>query len=121
MSILKFTLTISSIAGCWRPYSWTSLIKQTLYNAYTLLVICVIYTFTFTQFMEIVLNVNNPDDLTEILYTLSAMSISCYKILNLWINHEDFAALIQNLNKGLFKPLVPAEIEIRRKFDKLIE
>jgi len=118
---MRFILMILSIAGCWRPYSWTSLIKHTLYNIYTLFVISVMYTFTFMQFMEIVLNVNNPEDFTEILYTMLTMFVSCYKILHLWINHEEFATLVQNLNKGLFKPLVPAEIEIRQKFDKLIE
>ncbi|XP_024880048.1 odorant receptor 46a-like isoform X2 [Temnothorax curvispinosus] len=121
MKTLKFTLVILAIAGCWRPFSWTSLIKHTLYNAYTLLIISLMYSFTFTQFMDAVLNVNNPDDFTNILYTMVTMFAACYKILNLWVNHERFVELIHNLTEGTFKPVVSVEIEIRRKFDKMIQ
>ncbi|XP_024894160.1 odorant receptor 49b-like isoform X1 [Temnothorax curvispinosus] len=121
MKTLKFTLVILAIAGCWRPFSWTSLIKHTLYNAYTLLIISLMYSFTFTQFMDAVLNVDNPDDFTNILYTMVTMFAACYKILNLWVNHERFVELIHNLTEGTFKPVVSVEIEIRRKFDKMIQ
>lgn len=121
MNILKFNLLLLSIAGCWRPFSWTSLIKHILYNAYTLLVISFMCSFVVMQFMDIILNVNNPDDFTNIVYTLLSMFASCYKVLNLWVNHESFVELIQNLTEGTFKPLVPVEMEIRRKFDKIIQ
>jgi len=121
MNVLKFTLAILAIAGCWRPFSWTSLIKHMLYNAYTLLVISLMYSFTFTQFMDVVLNVDNPDDFTDIAYTMLTMFAACYKILNMWVNHENFAELVQKLTEGTFKPLVPVEIEIRHKFDKIIQ
>lgn len=121
MNVLKFTLTILTIAGCWQPFPWTSMIKYILYNTYTLLVISLMYSFTFTQFMDFVLNVNNPDDFTNIVYTMLSLFVACYKILSLWVNHESFVELIQNLTEGTFKPLVPAEIEIRRKFDKTIQ
>ncbi|XP_072754208.1 uncharacterized protein [Anoplolepis gracilipes] len=121
MSVMKFTLAILTIAGCWRPFSWTSLIKHALYNAYTLLIISFLYSFTFTQFMDLILNVTNPDDFASTLYTMSAMCVACYKMFCLWVNHESLAILIQDLTAGLFKPFVPAEIEIRRKFDKMIQ
>ncbi|XP_018374326.1 PREDICTED: putative odorant receptor 85d [Trachymyrmex cornetzi] len=34
MHILKLTRTIVIVAGCFRPLSWTSLFKQTVYNIY---------------------------------------------------------------------------------------
>ncbi|XP_071631638.1 odorant receptor 49b-like isoform X2 [Temnothorax longispinosus] len=121
MDALKFTLAILAIAGCWRPFSWTSLIKHTLYNAYSLLIISLLYSYTLTQFMNFVLNVNNPDDFTNVVYLMLTLFSSCYKILDLWVNHKSLAELIQNLTEGTFKPLVPVEIEIRRKFDKVIQ
>ncbi|XP_025265983.1 odorant receptor Or1-like [Camponotus floridanus] len=121
MSVMKFTLTILAIAGCWRPFSWTSLIKHALYNAYTLLIISFLYSFTFTQFMDLILNVDNPDDFTSTLFTMLTMCVSCYKIFSMWMNHENIATLIQALTMGLFKPVVPVEIEIQRKFDKMIQ
>lgn len=79
-----------------------------------------IYSFTFSQFMEIVLNVDNPNNFTNILYTMMAMVIVCCKVIITLVNHENFAFLIHKLTEGTFRPLVPAEREIRRKFDKMI-
>ncbi|XP_025163626.1 odorant receptor 46a-like [Harpegnathos saltator] len=120
MRVMRFTLSILALAGCWRPFSWTSLVKHVLYNIYTLLVISVLYSFTFSQFMEIVLNVSNPNDFTNILYTMMAMIVACCKVLSMWMNHESFVVLIRKLNEGTFRPLVPAEREIRRKCDETI-
>ncbi|XP_018403363.1 PREDICTED: putative odorant receptor 92a [Cyphomyrmex costatus] len=44
-----------------------------------------------------------------------------YKILHLFVNHESFAELIKDITEGMFKPLLLVEIEIRRKFDKMIQ
>jgi len=79
------------------------------------------YSFTFSQFMDVILNVDNPDDFTNTLYTMLTMCAANYKILNLFVNHESFAKLIQNLTEGTFKPLLLVEIEIQRKFDKIIQ
>lgn len=121
MSVLKLTITILTIAGCWQPFMLTSLIKRTLYNAYTLLLISIMYTFACTQFMDIVLNVDNPEDLTSTLYSMLIVFVSCYKIVNFWMDHDSVAALIRNLTEGLFKPLVPEEMVIQRRFDKMIQ
>ncbi|XP_011050409.1 PREDICTED: odorant receptor 49b-like [Acromyrmex echinatior] len=79
------------------------------------------YSFTFSQFMDVVLNVDNPDDFTNTLYTMLTMFAADYKIFDLFVNHESFAKLIQNLTEGTFKPLLLVEIEIQRKFDKIIQ
>lgn len=71
--------------------------------------------------MDLILNVDNPDDFTSTLYTMLTMCVSCYKIFSMWMNHENVETLIQALTMGLFKPVVPAEIEIQRKFDKMIQ
>jgi len=121
MNSLKFTLAILTIAGCWRPFSSTLLIKHTLYDAYTLLVISIMYSFTFSQFMDVILNVDNPNDFTNTLYAMLTMFAADYKILDLFVNHESFAELIQNLTEKTFKPLILVEIEIQRKFNMIIQ
>ncbi|KAL0116261.1 hypothetical protein PUN28_011238 [Cardiocondyla obscurior] len=118
---LKFTFALLAVGGCWRPSTWTSPIKHKLYNAYALLIISLMYSFTITQFMEAVLNISSPDDLTDVFYTMVALFSACWKVLNMWVNHESFADLIQGLTKGTFKPLLSIEIEIQRKFDKTIQ
>lgn len=66
------------------------------------------------------LNVNNPDDFTNILYMALNMSVSGYKLLIMWLNYKSVTALITRLNEEPFKPLNPGELQIRQKFDKLI-
>ena len=79
------------------------------------------YSFTFSQFMDVVLNVDNPDDFTNTLYAMLTMFAADYKILDLFVNHESFAKLIQNLTERTFKPLLLVEIEIQRKFNIIIQ
>lgn len=120
--MLKFTLAILAIAGYWQPFSWISLIKHTLYNTYTLLIISLMYSYILMQFMDIVLNAENPDYFTNTIYTMLTMFVACYKIFNLWVNHESLAELILNLlRRRLNSSLVPVEIKIRRKFNKIIQ
>lgn len=106
--------------GCFRPPSWTSLFKRVIYTVYRLFIIIILYTFAFLQFMDIVLNVDNPDDFTNNLYMMLNISVSGYKLLIMWINYTNIATLINKFSEEPFKPLDSGELEICRKFDKLI-
>lgn len=72
------------------------------------------------QFMDVILNVDNPNDLTNNLNIMLTSSASCYKIFIMWLNYEKIAELINYLTEVPFKPLNSGEIEIRRQYDKLI-
>ncbi|XP_072754209.1 uncharacterized protein [Anoplolepis gracilipes] len=120
MHVLNLTFFIVTFVGCFRPLSWTSLFKRAVYNLYRLFIIIILYTFAFLQFMDIVLNVDNPDDFTNNLYMMLNVSVSGYKLLIMWINYTNIATLIKKLNEEPFKPLDTGELEIRQKFDKLI-
>ncbi|XP_071631675.1 putative odorant receptor 85d [Temnothorax longispinosus] len=120
MDILKLTRKIVMITGCFRPLSWTSLFKQTVYNIYRVYVISMLFFFSMSQFMDIVLNVDNPDDFTNNLNMMLTSSAACYKLFIVWLNYEKIAALINCLNEVPFKPLNLDEIKIRRQYDKII-
>lgn len=120
MQVLKLTCTIVIIAGCFRPLSWTSLFKRTVYNIYRLYVISMVSFFSISQFMDIVLNVDNADDFTNNLNMLLTSSAACYKIFIMWFNYKRISTLINYLIKEPFKPLDPYEMEIRWRFDKTI-
>ncbi|XP_025074597.1 odorant receptor 46a-like [Pogonomyrmex barbatus] len=120
MHILKLTRTIVIITGCFRPLSWTSLFKRTIYNIYRLYVISMLYTSSMSQFMDIILNVDNPDDFTDNLNMMLTMSASCYKMFIVWLNYENIVALINCLIEEPFKPLDLSEMKIRRQYDKII-
>ncbi|XP_032691026.1 uncharacterized protein LOC116853856 [Odontomachus brunneus] len=120
MHVLKLTCTIVMIAGCLRPQSWTSLPKRVAYNIYRLYVISMLYTFSMTQFLDMVLVIDNAEDFTDNLNMMITVTAACYKMFLMWISYEDVAALINKLNEEPFKPLDRSEMEIRQKFDHII-
>lgn len=121
MQVLKFTLKILTVVGCWPPNSWTSLCKRTMYNAYTTFVILLLFTFMLPQLMDVVLNVDNTDDFTDTFYIMLAIIISCCKMIGLLINRKNIGILTNILTQKPFIPLGVDEIEIRHKFDKIIQ
>ncbi|XP_077264619.1 odorant receptor 46a-like isoform X2 [Temnothorax americanus] len=120
MRILKLTCTIFMIAGCFRPQSWTSLFKRTVYNVYRLYVISMLYAFTLSQVIDVVMNTDNPNDFTDNLNKSLTVSVSCYKIFIAWLSCKNIAGLINYLTEEPFKPLDLGEIKIRRQYDKII-
>ncbi|XP_011640456.1 odorant receptor 4-like [Pogonomyrmex barbatus] len=121
MRVLGLTLKILTSCGCWIPDSWTSPYKRVLYYAYTGFIFVLINTFTLSQFLDLVLIVDNADEFTDNFYILIAMMISCSKMFSLLINRNNIALLIEILRKKSCKPLELDELEIRQKFDKIIE
>ncbi|XP_071631652.1 uncharacterized protein [Temnothorax longispinosus] len=120
MRILKLTCTIFMIAGCFRPQSWTSLFKRTIYNVYRLYVISMLYAFTLSQVIDVVMNTDNPNDFTDNLNKSLTVSVSCYKIFIAWLSYKNIAALINYLTEEPFKPLDLGEMKIRKQYDKII-
>lgn len=119
-NLLKHTLALMMIAGCWRPLSWTSSYKYKLYNVYMLFLILLLYTFATSQFMAIVLNAGNPEEFTSILYMMMAVFVAIFKISSMWINRENLADIVNTLIDKPFKPVIASEIKIRQNFDKMI-
>ncbi|XP_067207943.1 odorant receptor 46a-like isoform X2 [Linepithema humile] len=121
MQVLDFTLKILMVVGCWRPKSWTSLSKRTVYNAYTIFIVLLLFTFMLSQLMDLVLNVDNTDDFTDTFYIMLAMVISCCKMTGLLINRKNIGTFTSILTQKPFIPLEPDEKKIRYKFDKTIQ
>lgn len=121
MSVLTFTFKVLTICGCWPPNSWTSRYKCIMYDVYTIFIVLLINTFTLSQLMDLILNVDNADDFTENFYVTLAMLVSCCKMFSLLRNRGNITVLIDILMKKPYRPIEPDEIEIRQKFDKLVQ
>lgn len=121
MSILTFTFQILTICGCWPPNSWTSRYKRIMYAVYTVCIILLINTFMLSQLMDIILSINNTDDFAENFYVTLTSIICCYKMYSLLRNRSNIAMLIDILMKKPCLPIELDEIEIRQKFDRLIQ
>jgi len=79
-----------------------------------------LYTFTLSQIMDVVMNVDNSNDFINNLNMMLNMSVSCYKIFIAWLSYKNFAALINYLTEEPFKSLDSNEMEIRQQYDKII-
>jgi len=120
MPVLKFTLTILALAGCWQPISWTSIFRHIIYNAYTMLIVLTLYTFSMTQLLELILNINDADTIGDALFNIIISLLACYKTIIMRMNNDGIKMLVNNLTEMPFKPLDLNEIIIREKFDKRI-
>lgn len=120
MPILKLTLTLLAVAGCWRPTSWTSLFRHIMYNAYAASIILILYTFAMTQIMEMIMNTDNTDAFGDALFNAVITLLACYKAIIIQINHDGITMLIDNLLEKPFKSMDLNENMIREKFDKRI-
>lgn len=79
-----------------------------------------LYIFATLQFMDILLNVDNPNDFTDTLNMMMNLFAACCKIFLMYLNYEKIAALINCLTEVPFKPLNLDEMEIRRQYEKII-
>ncbi|XP_039309022.1 odorant receptor 46a isoform X2 [Solenopsis invicta] len=120
MHILKLPCKIFTISGCFRPQSWTSLFKRTVYNIYKLYTFTMIYTVSILQIMDIVLYVDNINDLTDNLNVMINSLVSCYKIFIVSLSYENIVALINCLTEEPFKPLDSDEMKILQHYDEII-
>lgn len=118
--LLKHTLALMMIAGCWRPLSWISSYKYKLYNVYRLLLILLLYTFAISQFMAMILNAGNPEEFTGVLYSMMAVAVSIFKISSMWIYRKNLTEIINTLIDKPFRPMIAGEMKIRQNFDKMI-
>jgi len=73
------------------------------------------------QIMDIILNVDNADDFTDTFYIMLAMVIACCKMLSLLLNRKNIEMLIDALVEKPFKPLESDEIEIRQKYNNIVQ
>lgn len=121
MQALKFTLTLCTISGCWQPLSWTSPSKHIMYNGYRFLLICLISAFTISQFMNIILNINNSDEISDSIYMTLTVFIATYKLIIMWKNDKNVIAIINALAEKPFSPLESQEVIIRQKYEKMIK
>ncbi|XP_070156630.1 odorant receptor 94a-like isoform X2 [Polyergus mexicanus] len=119
--VMRVPLKILTVAGCWPPVSWSSLCKQIVYKTYTILVSSLLFTFMVPQFVDVIMHIKNPDDFTDTLYLMLSMVMACAKMLSLLMNRKNIEILTNALMEKPFRPLESDEIEIRQKFDNIIQ
>lgn len=73
-----------------------------------------------SQFMNIVLNVENSDDFIDSLYMMLTVFVAGYKQVYMWVDRKNVMMIIDALKEKPFTPCEAREEIIQQKFEKLI-
>ncbi|XP_012059522.1 PREDICTED: odorant receptor 46a, isoform A-like [Atta cephalotes] len=121
MQMLSLNFFIYTVGGIWRPVEWSSNGAKLLYNVFTFIIISSEYFLVLTQFMDIVLIVDNIDDFaTNTLMFLTIVAVCC-KATVVVVRRNAIINLVQILLKAPYKPRDEDEVAIQTKFDKFIK
>lgn len=120
MQILSLNFVLCTITGIWRPIEWCSSGAKMLYNTFTLLVLLSLYFLMFTQFMDIILIVDNIDDFTTNSLMLLTIVAVCCKTTLVIIQRKAIINLVQMLLKDPYKTRNKNELAIQMKLDNFI-
>ncbi|XP_076679568.1 uncharacterized protein LOC143374903 [Andrena cerasifolii] len=101
--------------------SWSSPLRKFLYKLYTAILLLLIYTVTFCQLMDIVVNVKTQDEFSDNFYLLLAMLVGCHKIYSLLAIRGKIATFMAMLDGEPFLPRNEEEAQIRMRFNKRVE
>ncbi|KYQ56696.1 Putative odorant receptor 45a [Trachymyrmex zeteki] len=120
MQILSLNFFIYTIGGIWRPVKWSSNGAKLLYNIFTFMIISSEYFLLLTQFMDIILVVNNVDDFATNTLTFLSIVAVCCKATVVVVRRNEIINLVQILLKAPYKPRDEDEVAIQTKFDNFI-
>ncbi|XP_032667636.1 uncharacterized protein LOC116842474 [Odontomachus brunneus] len=120
MQILRLNFLIYTVGGVWRPIAWSSNAAKFLYNVFTFCTIIPLYFLMLTQFMDIVLIVDNMDDFTTNSLMFMTIVAVCCKATIAVFRRNGIISLVQMLLTEPCRPQDEDEVAIQMKFNKFI-
>ncbi|XP_025989687.2 odorant receptor Or2 [Solenopsis invicta] len=121
MQMFSLNFSMYTVGGVWRPIEWSSNIAKLLYNVFTFIVVGLLYFLMITQFLDIILVVDNIDDFaTNTLMFLTIVAVTC-KATIVVVRRNAIITLVQVLLTPPCKPQNEDEMAIQKKFDKFIK
>lgn len=120
MRILSLNFLIYTVGGVWRPVEWSSSVAKLLYTVFTIFTIVPLYFLVLTQFMDIVLIVDNMDDFaTNSLMFMTIVGVCCKATVAV-LRRDAIIDLVGMLLKEPCRPRDETEMAIQAKFDEFI-
>ncbi|XP_014485792.1 PREDICTED: odorant receptor Or1-like [Dinoponera quadriceps] len=111
---------LQHLSGIWRPVEWSSSCAKMLYNAFTVYTIVSLYFLMLTQFMDILLIVDNVDDFTNNSLIFVSIITVCCKSTIIVLRRNAIIDLVEMLLRDPYKPRNEDELAIQATFDKFI-
>ncbi|XP_072762246.1 odorant receptor 10-like [Anoplolepis gracilipes] len=120
MQLFSLNFLMYTVGGVWRPIEWSSNIAKLVYGVFTFTILLLFYYLMLTQFMDILLVVDNIDDFaTNTLMFLTIVAVTC-KATIVVVRRKAIIKLVETLLTPPCKPRNEDEMAIQRKFDKFI-
>jgi len=110
-----------TIGGIWRPIEWCSKGIKMLYSIFTASILSSLYFLMLTQFMDIVLVIDNMDDFTMNSFIFATIIAVCCKATVIVLRRNAIIKLTEILLKEPCKPRDADEVAIQRKVDEFIK
>ncbi|XP_011706916.1 PREDICTED: putative odorant receptor 71a [Wasmannia auropunctata] len=120
MQILSFNFLMYTFAGIWRPVEWSSNGAKLLYNIFTSIVLLLEYFLMLSQFMDILLMMDNIDDFVTNSLIFAGVAVVTCKTTLVVIRRDAIINLVQILLTAPCKPRNEDEKMIQTKFDEFI-
>lgn len=120
MQILSLNFFIYTVSGLWRPVEWSTISSMLLYSVYTILTVYLINFLLITQFLDIILVVDNVEDFTtNFMMFVSVLSV-IFKIVTALTRRDRINNLIEILQRPPCRVCDQEEMDIQAKFDRSI-
>ncbi|XP_076389265.1 odorant receptor 10-like [Megachile rotundata] len=121
METLRWTRVMLGLSGCCLElYIYTPL-QRFLYQIYTIVAKMLLYSLLILQTLDIVLIVENRDEFTENIAITSMAFNALMKNTMMSTHRANILTLIKRLERNYFLPITKQEMEIRSRFDRIIE
>ncbi|XP_078053778.1 odorant receptor 49b-like [Augochlora pura] len=118
---LRTTLLMMTALGCLRPRTWTTTFKRRLYSLYSTTIVSLLLSALVCHILDIVFNVQTQEDFSDnIFFTVSVLGGVC-KMYTILSNRDNIMILVKTLQKEPFVPVNEEEMNIKSRFDKIIE
>ncbi|NP_001164395.1 odorant receptor 82 [Nasonia vitripennis] len=118
MRVLPITFGILTVCGFWRPISLESSIPKQMYNCYSIFMCFLIYTFTLSHLIDIVISAADFESLTGSCFMLLSMMNVCCKMTNILYFRKNIVELLQILASDHCTAKDVVERDIEKKFHK---
>nr|QNL14985.1 olfactory receptor 41 [Aulacocentrum confusum] len=120
MTVMTVTFTLLTIFGLWRPIHWRGY-KSLFYNLYTGIVIFLCYSFTLSEFLDLLLISNSDmDNFANNAAVFLAMIAVCAKIAGILLNRNTLFIIQQLFENKPFKAEDDEDQKIQQQCDHLI-
>nr|XP_033332254.1 putative odorant receptor 71a [Megalopta genalis] len=117
MHKLPLSFLLLTCVGYWRPTTWpANSLKYWLYNAYSLIMIFLLYLFTFYAFVDAIISKDLNTTTDKFSLCISVLGV-CMKVANLFIQRKRIVSVVNSLLKKIHVPRDEEEMIIQRKFD----